>query len=312
MATVGMNNVIANNDTPLKVIPNDPVPRDEAIYLASLNPGFCENVHANRPDRALPLGLQYSDLNPLDPASKLFYSPYVMTSAGQALDNTKPDIIKNRNRGSSLVLADSGGYAVAAGTLVVRGDNDRRRILRWQEAVGDVCFTLDHPTKQRGDMAGTQRSQADCLAATLEHLQFYQSNRRNPDTYWLNCLQGNDIAFADHWYEQVKAFDFQSFAFAGPLRHNFQLMTRRLLQMMEEKRLENIKWLHVLGSSEIEMALMLSAIQRSINKYVAPGLRISFDTGAPSRMLHWNRVYTGLEINAGTTITKAEKAPEGP
>ena len=111
MATDDTKIVALNNDTPLKVIPNDPVPRDEAIYLASLSPGFCENVYANDPYREFPPGLQYSDLNPLDPASKLFYSPYVMTSAGQALDNTKPDIIKNRDRATSLVLADSRGCA---------------------------------------------------------------------------------------------------------------------------------------------------------------------------------------------------------
>ena len=41
----------------LKTIPNDPVPRDEAIYLASLSPGFCEDIQNNQPARALPAGL---------------------------------------------------------------------------------------------------------------------------------------------------------------------------------------------------------------------------------------------------------------
>ena len=99
----------SHRSAPLKIILNDPVPRDEAIYLASLNPGFCEDVYANSPDRDLPAGLNYVDLNPLDPASKLFHSPYVMTSAGQALGDTKPCIIKNRDRAKRLVLAGSGG-----------------------------------------------------------------------------------------------------------------------------------------------------------------------------------------------------------
>ena len=297
----------------LKTIPNDPVPRDEAIYLASLSPGFCEDIQNNQPARALPAGLTMADLNPLNPSSSLFYSPYMMSSAGQALNSGKACIIKNRDRASSLILADSGGYQVASGKLVIRSDADRLAILRWQEAVGDVCLTLDSPTRQPEHRIVTKaKTQEQCLAETLDHLRFYQQNRANPDTYWLNVLQGNDTAFADTWYEQVKGFGFESFAFAGPLRDDFYHVVRRLLQMMDEQRLENLKWLHVLGTSKVETALMLSAIQRSINQHVAPGLRLSFDTGSPSRLLNWNSIYTALSINGGKMVIKTEKAPEGP
>jgi hypothetical protein len=297
----------------LKIIQNDPVPRDEAIYLASLPPGFCENVHLNEFPRRLPEGLEHTDLNPLNPASKLFYSPYMMSSAGQALDNTKSDIIKNRNRGNALILLDSGGYQAASGKLVIRSDADRRKILRWQEANGDVCITLDYPTKQpEHRLADEPKTQAECLAITLEHLRFYQAERKNPDIYWLNVLQGNDWTFADHWYAQVKGFDFQSFAIAGPLRKNFHFVMHRLLTMMHDKRLENMKWLHLLGTAEVPVALMLSAIQRSINKHVNPGLRISIDTGSPSKLLASNSIYTSLMIDRDNMRVKTEKAPEGP
>lgn len=297
----------------LKIIPNDPVPRDEAIYLASLPPGFCESVYHNDFSRPLPKGLHHTDLNPLNPASKLFYSPYMMSSAGHALNHKKPDVIKNRGRDNALILLDSGGYQAASGNLVIRSDADRLKILRWQEAHGDVCITLDYPTKQPEDrLKGAPKTQAECLAITLEHLRFYQAARKNPDVYWLNVLQGNDWAFADHWYAQVSKFDFQSFAIAGPLRKNFHFVMHRLLTMMQDKRLENMKWLHVLGTAEVPIALMLSAIQRSINKHVNPDLRISFDTGGPSKLLRSSRAYTSLVVDGNSIIMAEERPPEGP
>ena len=56
---------------------------------------------------------------------------------------------------------------------------------------------------------------------------------------------------------------------------------------------------------------MLSAIQRSINKHVNPDLRISFDTGGPSKLLDSNGISTPLEIDGNYMVLKTVKAPEG-
>jgi hypothetical protein len=73
-----------------------------------------------------------------------------------------------------------------------------------------------------------------------------------------------------------------------------------------------MKWLHVLGTAEVPIALMLSAIQRSINKHVNPDLRISFDTGGPSKLLRSSHAYTSLVVEGNSIIMAEERPPEGP
>jgi hypothetical protein len=60
--------------------------------------------------------------------------------------------------------------------LNINGDKDRLKILRWEETHADIAMTLDVPTGpvQRGGYKF--KTSADCLAATIEHLQFFEKH----------------------------------------------------------------------------------------------------------------------------------------
>lgn len=295
-------------------IENDPTPRDQAIYVPSISPHIAKAIYEANWTRDLPKDVTPRDLDFLDPANAYMSLSHAMTSAGQALDQKKPCIITERDRSKTLIIGDSGGYQISSGRLHINGDADRLRILRWLESTADVAMTLDVPTAPLRSNPALYRfkSNADCLNATLEHLRFFRANRKNYDIRFLNVMQGNTPQDADDWYNAIKHFDFEGWAFGAYLRNNFYELCRRILIMIADRQLEGKSWIHILGTCELDTAVLLTALQRAINLYVNPDLRISFDTSSPFRMLAFNSVYTlpSLAANALTMSTKA--APDDP
>ena len=100
---------------------DDPTPKDQAIYVPSITPGFAMDVFQQNWTRPLPNGINPSDLNFLDPNNRLFRISHAMSSAGQALNQSRPCIITERNRASTIVIGDSGGYQIATNQLRISG-----------------------------------------------------------------------------------------------------------------------------------------------------------------------------------------------
>ena len=186
------------------------------------------------------------------------------------------------------------------------------KILRWMELHGDYAMTLDVPTGPilRGDPSYPFKTTQDCLTATIDHLEFFKRNRKEGDVELLNVLQGNTQFEADAWYDAVKAFRFEGWAFAGKLRNNMYELCRRIIIMTNEGQLAGKSWIHVLGTAEIETAVLLTALQRAINDHVNPNLRISFDAASPFRMLAYGQAYTVPSFSNAAMSMPARKAPD--
>lgn len=296
---------------PHNSVVNDPTPTDQAVYVPSVTPGFAKDVFKNKWHRALPNGVTGEDLNFLAPNNNLFRISHVMSSAGQALKQTQDCIITTRNRKTTKLICDSGGYQIASGQLQIEGDADRLAILRWAENHGDLSMTLDVPTGPCIKDSNYPRT-TDCLARTLDHLTFFQKNRRSANTQFLNVLQGNTLEETDVWYDAVKRYDFEGWAFAGVLRHNMFALCRRIITMIDDNQISKKTWIHVLGTNELDTAVMLTALQRAINKHVNPKLRISYDTSSAFRNLSWNQMFTRPNLTARSMTMTAKDAPDGP
>jgi hypothetical protein len=271
---------------------NDPTPKDQAVYIPSVSPGYAMKAYAKNWDRDLPKGVLAEDMNFLDPNNKLFRISHVMSSAGQALKQSNPCIITERDRSSTIMIGDSGGYQIASGGLKINGTADIQKILSWLEHNADVAMTLDVPT---GPVLRNPdypyRTSRDCLNATLVYLEYFQKNRKKGKIKFLNVLQGNTTPESDAWYKAVKHYDFEGWAFAGLLRHNFFNLCRRLIQMLNENQLQSKSWIHILGTNELETAIGLTAIQRALTKHVGSNIRISYDTSTPFRILAWKKAF---------------------
>ena len=54
----------------------------------------------------------------------------------------------------------------------------------------------------------------------------------------MNVLQGNTVQETDVWYDEVKWYDFEGWAFAGKFRHNMWALCRRIIIMMDDGQIE--------------------------------------------------------------------------
>ena len=183
------NGVTGSFPAPTNHIADDPTPLDQAVYIPSVTPGYAVAAYSQDWKRDLPDGIGPGDLDFLDPNNKLFRISHVMSSAGQALFDKRPCIIKQRDRSATMMIGDSGGYQIANG-VKIDGDRDRLRILRWLEQHADWAMTLDVPTGPLEKPGYAYSSFRHCLDTTLSHLDFFQANRVPGATKFLNVRCG--------------------------------------------------------------------------------------------------------------------------
>ncbi len=198
-----------------------------------------------------------------------------------------PCIITERDRRTTTVIGDSGGFQIIGGVLDWQGDQTREDILGWLEGNADWAMTLDVPTRavNNPEKSGFKDFRS-CLTRTLENLDYFRNNR-SPEatTRFLNVLQGENKRQADIWFKEVKDYPFEGWAFAGLHRLNLKYLCGRVIEMAEQKLLQDHNGIHVLGTNRLTMALGLTALQRAINEHINPNLRISYDTSSPFRIV---------------------------
>ena len=298
-------------------IPNDPTPADQAIYVPSVTPGYSQHVaqaitaggwHRELSDGVTPEEMSFLGTD----TKKAFALSHVLFSAGQALTKIGPCMVRDRKRGYSRIIGDSGGYQIGQGTAGIDGYQDRARILDWLEATTDVAMTLDIPPGPVGRSLGYRYTTVEqCLAETLDHLKFFADNRRSNELILLNVIQGNFSDHGFHWYDSVKAFEFEGYAIAGLLRNDMYHVCRLLIRMLDDGKLQKARWLHFLGTARLDTAVMLTAIQRVLAAKGLP-VRISFDTASPFLMMSRNRAYTFANYGKQRMTYTTVEAPYGP
>lgn len=290
-----------------KVLVNDPSPLDEALYIPSVSPSYAQHVHSGSYERSMPGGLDVQDLNFLDPNNSLFRIGYVMSSAGQALYQKKPCIITDRDRSATSLICDSGGWAIAQQTAGIDGFRDRGLILGWMEDHADFGMTLDVPVGNAGKDDYPFKTVKACLDATLEHLDFFERHHTPGRVCWLNVVQARTAKGGYDWYNAVKKFDFCSgWAVAGPQRKNFNYVLGLMLRMLDDGNLQNKRHIHFLGTAELPIACLLTALQRQLNRNGC-NLRITFDTAAPFTMMGKSDIYT-LPVFTPKTLRLPQQA----
>ena len=294
-------------------IKNDPTPKDQAVYVPSISPGYAIDVYRKAWARSLPQGVEADDFNFLDPKNDFFRISHALYSAGQALGKKdKPCIVTKRDRQNTILIGDSGGYQTATQNRSFSTNAERKEVLDWLEAHCDYAMTLDAPTAPVIERRGyLYRTTGECLDATLVHLNYFANNRSNRSVKFLNVLHGNNPQEADAWYRAVKGFGFEGVAFAGILRLNIYEMVRRILVMLQDGTLERIQWIHVLGTNRLDTAVLLTAIQRAIKTHFGLDVRISFDTSSPFRNLKWGNAITLPHLDGSLMTMGQSAAPDG-
>lgn len=278
-----------------------------ALYTPALSEAFISTL--NKPNADLGGGFSNVDLQFTNPNSKLFFYPWVLYSAGQAAATKSKAGAVNwlTDRASRdhrvVVLGDSGGYQVQQGTIEF-GPDTTERMLRWLERVADYSMTLDFPTggiargslnrhierlRQEGhDIDGEAETHGfgvdymGCLRQTVINNELFESQRVAGATSLLNVIQGRNERESSFWYEQVKHFPFEGWAFAGKHHTQLSMTLRRLLDMQRDGKLASCRWIHFLGVSTLRHGIVLSFLQRALRESgIAPHVQVTFDSASP-------------------------------
>lgn len=296
---------------------------DRAVFLPAIGPSYM--AYAEWPAFKYPSGnIQPSDLNYLDPAAPFHY-PFTLFSAGQVQHKSatavpRSDMVMNRSRADTVVLGDSGGYQIASGArnFTFHQQDTVPLILNWLEQIGDWSMGLDFPTGTANSgkidahvqriidwgidvpaiakASGLSRDYWGCLILTkINNNRFLRERRRQ--TALLNVLQGRTHDESRHWYETMRDYPFEGWAFAAAHNHCPSMIVARLLDMHRDGLLDRCKWLHVLGTAELEMGCYLTAIQREVRALGYPEFQISYDASTATTLAANGQIITGYSVS---------------
>lgn len=291
---------------------------DYAVFLPAISGFYATFIGKQRNEQYVdparfPQGLtDMEQLNWLNSSKALFPYKWSLYSGGHAnLDLGKTDwsedMVRNREPGS-FILGDSGGFQIAKGLWegdwkansgCPKAQKKRELILNWLDNVADYGMILDIPTwvihDKKASAACGISTLPEAVAATKFNNEYFMANRRgknNGGARFLNVLQGDNHTSAEAWYQEMKDFcdpakypdtHFDGWAMGGQNMCDVHLVLKRLVALRYDNLLQQgvHDWMHFLGTSKLEWAVLLTVIQRAVRKYVNPNFTISFDCASP-------------------------------
>ena len=292
--------------------------KDYAVFLPAISGFYATFIGKQRNEEYVdparfPQGLtDMEQMNWLEANKGLFPYKWSLYSGGHAnLDLTKQDwsedMVRNRDP-NTLVLGDSGGFQIAKGLWegdwkansgCPKAQKKREQVLAWLDGIADYGMILDIPTwvihdKNASAKCGI-RTLEEAVEATKFNNDYFMKHRKgvaNGGARFLNVLQGANHPDADRWYELMKDYcdpvkypdtHFNGWAMGGQNMCDVHLILRRLVMLRHDNLLQEgvHDWMHFLGTSKLEWAVLLTVIQRNVRKYVNPAFTISFDCASP-------------------------------
>jgi hypothetical protein len=292
--------------------------KDYAVFLPAISGFYATFVGRQRNEQYVdparfPKGLtDMEQMNWLDSQKALFPYKWSLYSGGHAnLDLNKQDwsedMVRNREPGT-FILGDSGGFQIAKGLWegdwkansgCPKAQKKRDGVLKWLDNIADYGMILDIPTwvihdKNASDKCGI-KTLDQAVEATKFNNEYFMKNRRgvkNGGAKFLNVLQGDNHTSAEEWYQLMKDYcdpvkypdtHFDGWSMGGQNMCDVHLVLKRLVALRYDNLLQEgvHDWMHFLGTSKLEWAVLLTVIQRAVRKYVNPQFTISFDCASP-------------------------------
>ena len=292
--------------------------KDYAIFLPAISGFYATFIGKQRNEQYVdparfPQGItDMEQLNWLNIQKSLFPYKWSLYSGGHAnLDLTKQDwsedMVRNRDP-NTLVLGDSGGFQIAKGLWegdwkansgCPKAQKKREQVLAWLDGIADYGMTLDIPTwvihdKNAGQKCGisTLQEAVDATKFNNEYFMKHRKGVKNGGVKILNVLQGASHDDAEQWYQLMKDYcdptkypdtHFNGWSMGGQNMCDVHLILKRLVALRYDNLLQEgiHDWMHFLGTSKLEWAVLLTVIQRAVRKYVNPKFTISFDCASP-------------------------------
>lgn len=286
--------------------------KDHAVYLPSLQKPWIGAIKKElselRPSGPIPgLLASTAPLNFMgEPSSAAFWWPRALCSPGA----TSPFPEQFPRAEGSMLLMDSGGYQISTGRWLedwldeAVAEPKRKKILAWQEALGDELLVLDVPSRTTALRKGHYLTFSDTLKASAYNARWWAENATKS---LINTLHGETATEVLEWYRHVKQDDQKFIGWSIPalgVSWTLTLEKTRLLLDMEGDRL---KRLHYLGRGTKEAALAYTAVKRALMRRSTRYLDVTYDNSAPFMEAGKNRV-TVKEWQDGSFTVKSQDA----
>ena len=185
----------------------------------------------------------------------------------------------------------------------------REQVLTWMDALMDYGMVLDIPAWVGRSPVGAKNSgigsYEQAVSATKYNNEYFIKHRTGACKF-LNVLQGENHQQAEDWYHQMKDFcdpnkyekPFNGWAMGGQNMCDVHLVLKRLVALKFDGLLEKGQqdWMHFLGTSKLEWALLLTDLQRAIRKHHNENFTISFDCASPFLATANGQIYVQTEI----------------
>lgn len=289
--------------------------RDYSVFLPSIST-FYNNYIANQrrnpdyvPQSRIPAGFEngIEGCNYLNADQGYYTYKWSLYSAGHAqlnLDKADQDdsMVQERDRPNTFILGDSGGFQILKGVIQCdwpnfKNDHSlRQKILNWLEHTADYSMILDVPTLA-AEPTFSERTGITSFNECLDYTQFNNDwfvKNRLGKTKYLNVMQGRNKDEAAYWYEQMKHYPFEGFAFGGSSKNDINIVLRTLIKMRDDKMLERGErdLLHYLGISKLDWSVAYTAIKRALREHVNPDMEVTFDCASPFIATAKGQMYT--------------------
>ena len=302
--------------------------KDYAIFLPAISGFYATFIGKQRREEyvdrtRIPSNFpnDVESLNWLNRKDGMFQYNWSLYSAGHAeldinKDSPKEDMIRNRDRNTSWLLGDSGGFQIGKG--VWEGDwkdpncpkakKKREQVLAWMDEYMDYGMILDIPAwvarSPQGVKATGISTYQEAVNATRINNDYFMKNR-NGNCKFLNVLQGENHADAEDWYQQMKDYcdpkkytdHFNGWSMGGQNMCDIHLALKRLVALRFDGLLEKGKhdFMHFLGTSKLEWATLLTDVQRAVRKHHNENFTITFDCASPFLATANGQIYCELE-----------------
>lgn len=308
--------------------------KDYAVFLPAISGFYATFIGKQRNDpnyvdpARMPTALKdMEQMNWLNSQKGLFTYKWSLYSGGHAnLDLNKQDwsedMVRNREEGT-FILGDSGGFQIAKGLWegdwkansgCPKAQAKRDAVLKWLDGVADYGMILDIPTwvihdKKASKACGitTLQQAVDATKFNNDYFMQHRKGKNNGGAKFLNVLQGDNHASAEKWYQTMKHYcdptvypdtHFDGWAMGGQNMCDVELVLKRIITLRYDNLLQQgvHDWMHFLGTSKLEWAVLLTVIQRAVRKYVNPDFTISFDCASPFLATANGQVYHHVDL----------------
>jgi hypothetical protein len=198
--------------------------------------------------------------------------------------------------------------------LIDAAQKKREAVLKWLDGVSNYGMILDIPTwvihdKKASAACGitTLQEAVDATKYNNDYFMKHRKGKNNGGTKFLNVLQGDNHASAEDWYQTMKVYcdpkvypdtHFDGWAMGGQNMCDVHLILKRLVALRHDGLLQEgiHDWMHFLGTSKLEWAVLLTDIQRAVRRYVNPAFTISFDCASPFLATANGQVYHHIDL----------------